>query len=201
MPEIYIQFKNKVLIDKSKRDIYVQDIAHISAPNPCIVGNIKVYTLTMEDGDIYSIAAVDVVRKISKELPNHSINIVGADHILVERKRPEKKSSIFLIILAWIVLFFGSGLTIMYFHEDVSMKEVHINLHYLLTGEKKENPYWLQIPYSIGVGIGMMVFFNHLLRKKITEEPSPLEVEMFLYQENIDKYMLKQPDPNNKDDK
>jgi len=36
----------------------------------------------------------------------------------------------------------------------------------------------------------MVVFFNHLFKKKWNEEPTPLEVEMFLYQENIDQYVV-----------
>ncbi|MNP77793.1 hypothetical protein D3C76_1752930 [compost metagenome] len=36
----------------------------------------------------------------------------------------------------------------------------------------------------------MVVFFNHLFKKKWNEEPTPLEVEMFLYQKNIDHYVV-----------
>ncbi|UUZ94364.1 hypothetical protein LJK87_07260 [Paenibacillus sp. P25] len=36
----------------------------------------------------------------------------------------------------------------------------------------------------------MIVFFNHLFKKKFNEEPSPLEVEMFMYQENVNRYMI-----------
>ncbi len=33
-------------------------------------------------------------------------------------------------------------------------------------------------------------FFNHLFKKKWNEEPTPLEVEMYLYQENLDQYVV-----------
>ncbi|MNP79175.1 hypothetical protein D3C76_1769570 [compost metagenome] len=36
----------------------------------------------------------------------------------------------------------------------------------------------------------MAVFFNHLFKKKWNEEPTPLEVEMFLYQQNVDKFVV-----------
>ncbi len=36
----------------------------------------------------------------------------------------------------------------------------------------------------------MILFFNHVFKKRINEEPSPLEVEMFNYQQNIDHYMI-----------
>ncbi|NMA03388.1 MAG: stage V sporulation protein AB, partial [Clostridiales bacterium] len=36
---------------------------------------------------------------------------------------------------------------------------------------------------------GMSVFFNHVINKKINEEPTPLEMEMHTYQQNVDKYI------------
>lgn len=36
----------------------------------------------------------------------------------------------------------------------------------------------------------MVLFFNHLFRKRINEEPSPLEVEMFNYQQDLDRYVM-----------
>ncbi|MNP81772.1 hypothetical protein D3C76_1802270 [compost metagenome] len=36
----------------------------------------------------------------------------------------------------------------------------------------------------------MIIFFNHLFKKKWNEEPTPLEVEMYLYQENLNQYVI-----------
>jgi len=36
----------------------------------------------------------------------------------------------------------------------------------------------------------MVIFFNHAFKKKFNEEPSPLEVEIFNYQQDIDHYIL-----------
>ena len=77
----------------------------------------------------------------------------------------------------------------MNFHEDVSMLQVHQKIYTIITGETKEHPLLLQIPYSIGIGIGMILFFNRVFKKRLNEEPSPLEVEMFLYQQNLDQYV------------
>ena len=47
-----------------------------------------------------------------------------------------------------------------------------------------------QIPYSFGLGLGMIFFFNHVFKKRLNEEPSPLEVEMFNYQQDLDRYVI-----------
>ena len=81
-------------------------------------------------------------------------------------------------------------LAIIYFHEDVSMQQVHQRLYYMITGEFNAQPLLFQIPYSLGLGLGMVLFFNHVFQKRINEEPSPLEVEMFQYQQSLDQYVI-----------
>jgi stage V sporulation protein AA len=78
----------------------------------------------------------------------------------------------------------------MNFHEDVSMQTVHQKLFHLLTGIEDQKPLTIQIPYSIGLGLGMTLFFNHFFKKRINDEPSPLEVEMFNYQQSLDQYVI-----------
>ena len=41
------------------------------------------------------------------------------------------------------------------------------------------------ISYSIGVGVGIIVFFNHFGKKRLTREPSPVEVEMSGYDKQV----------------
>ena len=35
----------------------------------------------------------------------------------------------------------------------------------------------------------MAVFFNNVFSKKINEEPTPLEMEMYTYRQNVDEYI------------
>ena len=44
----------------------------------------------------------------------------------------------------------------------------------------------LEVSYCIGLTVGIMVFFNHIGRKKITADPTPLQVEMRKYENDLD---------------
>ena len=46
--------------------------------------------------------------------------------------------------------------------------------------------------YSIGIGIGVVFFFNHFGRRKITQDPTPMEVQMRLYEDDVDSTVLEQ---------
>ena len=78
----------------------------------------------------------------------------------------------------------------MNFHEDVSMQDAHQRLYKIITGKSVDKPLMFQIPYSFGLGLGMILFFNHVFKKRLNEEPSPLEVEMFNYQQDLDRYVV-----------
>ena len=43
----------------------------------------------------------------------------------------------------------------------------------------------LEVSYSIGIIIGILVFFNHFGKKRFTVDPTPLEVQMRLYENDI----------------
>jgi stage V sporulation protein AA len=142
------------------------------------------------EGNIILIDMMLIVERIQLQFPFLQIEHFGEPHCLVEIAEPKKPPNLILIALVWLLLFVGSGLAIMNFHADVSMGIVHQRIYQLLTGKWKEHPLLLQIPYSFGIGIGMIIFFNHLFKKKFNEEPSPLEVEMFMYQENVNYYVI-----------
>ena len=50
----------------------------------------------------------------------------------------------------------------------------------------------LEITYSIGLALGIIVFYGHFGSWKFGKDPTPLEVEMRLYEDDIDTAMIKQ---------
>ncbi|WP_029099535.1 stage V sporulation protein AA [Brevibacillus thermoruber] len=161
------------------------------------LARMPVYRVQPEDGDLIIIDIMQVIRKIRTAYPEASLEIQGSTQIIVEVLNPRKRPKPVLVAAVWLLLFVGSGLAIMNFHTDVSMLQVHQRIHYLITGKASEQPLWLQIPYSIGIGLGMVLFFNHLFKKRITEEPSPLEVELFMYQQSLDQYYIQHENKEN----
>ena len=55
----------------------------------------------------------------------------------------------------------------------------------LVMGYEAEGATVLEASYSIGLALGIVVFFNHISSKRLNTDPTPLEVEMRLYEENI----------------
>ncbi len=192
-PVIYIQLKNRLSVPKG-RGVMLRDVAYLIAEPQWREPLYSILLLQPEqsDGNLILIDLLTIIPRIQELLPDADIQPIGEGRTIVQIEGPAeaRKPSVALFVLVWLLLFFGSALTIMNFHADVNMQEVHIRVVEMLTGRRDEHPYMFQIAYSLGIGFGMVIFFNHLFKKKWNEEPTPLEVEMFLYQKNIDHYVV-----------
>lgn len=189
-PILYLRLKKKVQAQPGQL-LRIKDICRlVGAPSCGELKEIPVYTASLNHGSYTVIDSLDVLNLISEHAPSLDVRNVGPSQTIIEVHPPAKQPRIILVLLVWIILFVGSGLAIMNFHTDVSMHEVHKRIYYLVTGRHANQPLILQIPYSIGIGTGMILFFNHLFKKRFNEEPSPMELEMFLYQEAIDQYVI-----------
>jgi stage V sporulation protein AA len=187
---VYIKLKSKVSL-RPGEVIRIRHVAELITNSPAepAIRDTVLHVLRPEDGNRYVVDIIQVITLLQQNEPDLLVHSIGPEQTIVEIQMPKKKISLLLVAFVWIVLFIGSGLAIMNFHTDVSMQEVHQRIYELVTGEKNTHPFIIQIPYSLGVGAGMILFFNHLFRKRFNEEPSPLELEMFLYQQNIDEYV------------
>jgi stage V sporulation protein AA len=188
---VYIRLRNRVLV-RPREEVLLKNIAQVIAHDDLHekIDQLMIYQISDQDRNIIIIDAMQVIAEIAKLDSTIDVQLLGPSQTIVEVVFKKKKYSFTLFVIAWLLLFFGSMLTIMNFHEDVSMQVVHQKIYRMITGKSEEKPLLFQIPYSIGLGLGMIIFFNHVFKKRFNEEPSPLEVEMFNYQEDLDRYVI-----------
>lgn len=188
---IYIRMRNHVQA-RLHQKVSLDELAQIIAPEsilPSLKG-LVVHQVTEKDKNIVIIDAMKVIKQITSSIKNAEVQTIGPAQTIIKVSLQKKGASLPFFLLIWFLLFFGSAMAIMNFHEDVSMKSVQEKLYTMITGNKESKPLLFQIPYSIGLGLGMILFFNHVFKKRLNEEPSPLEVEMFNYQQDLDNYMV-----------
>lgn len=172
--------------------ISLKDVAQIIAPEEYLLAlqSMKIYQLSKMDRDIAIIDVMKIINQILKLYPEVEIQTIGPAQTIIEVIFKKREISVPFFLLIWFLLFFGSAMAIMNFHDDVSMQSVQEKLYTIMTGIKESKPLLFQIPYSIGLGLGMVLFFNHFFKKRFNDEPSPLEVEMFNYQMDLDNYVI-----------
>jgi len=189
---VYVRLRRRIVVPPLSL-IRLRDVARLVTDPEMekrLLG-LELLRIRPEDGNRLVIDMLHIVSIIRREAPGIVIETFGEPHVLVEvATRGEIKPRPVVLALAWVLLFFGSGMALINFHADVNMPAVQRRVIRLLTGDPDWHPWLFQIPYSLGVGIGMLLFFNRLFRRRPTDEPNPLEVEMFMYQENVNHYVI-----------
>lgn len=190
--QVYINLNSKYA-SPLNTNIYVKDVGEVYCKDKNIqdkVDNIKIYSKKNNEAYDY-ISGTNIIEKVLSKIPNIDLTILGSSDVLLEIKGREKQSNflnMLKVIIVCILLLFGSAFALIYFFQDVDMQDVVQNIHYIITGSEETNPKIMTIPFSIGIGIGIFVFFNRIFSfsKRRRQEPGTLELELFLYDKNME---------------
>ena len=88
-------------------------------------------------------------------------------------------------ICVGIVIFFGSGFSIMAFHNDISIVDLFAQIYTQVIGYVPKQMGGLELGYSIGLAVGILLFFDHFSLKKKEKDPTPLQVEVCKYEKDV----------------
>jgi len=193
--QIFIRSKGKVSLPKGK-SVLLKDLTEISAGQEIKskLENLNYPVSTKVETKVL-ISVISIIDFIKENVSNVDLVIIGQTDVLVhfiDKNVDIDKYKIVRVILVCFLLFLGAITAIINFHSDVDMKQAHSTIYKIITGEESDRPLLLQIPYSLGLGVGMSIFFNHVFKKKINNEPTPLEMKMYSYQQSVDEYVKNQ---------
>lgn len=191
MELVYVRMRNRVHV-RQEQELFVKDVARIIGPDDVVktLEQTKLLKVSRADNNIIIIDLIHMIQCIRNVDPTIEVQTLGPAQTIIEVIYEKRRFSILSFLAVWFLLFIGAGITIMNFHVDVSMQEVHQKLFKIITGREDTKPLLIQIPYSFGLGLGMILFFNQFFKKRFNEEPSPLEVEIFNYQQDLDQYVI-----------
>jgi stage V sporulation protein AA len=195
--DIYIKPKKKVTLSQ-RRAITVKDVAEVVATADVTkkVEAMKLQEIT-DDGKPkknYLISVTDIIKIIKKSYPDYTVNNVGEQDTWVQyaaRKSDDAPWWKWLkVAFVVVVLLVGSSTAIMAFHTDSQIPKVFENYFRLFYGQQQSNPKIITVPYAVGLAVGIIAFYNHFLGKKVTDDPTPIEVEMEQYEKQVTETMV-----------
>ena len=191
---LYLKLEKNVEVEDE--NIFMKDIGKLYSKNDNIVNKckaLKIGKVGEKDTQKKVISVMKVIQLISEEFPNVTVQSIGETDTLVERicvssgKNPMQRIK---IILVAAVSFLGTCFTIMAFHNDIGIQDMFFRIQELVTGEEVLGYSILEISYSIGLAVGIIVFFNHIGGRRITKDPTPIEVEMRIYEKDVNDSLI-----------
>lgn len=200
MDTLYLKLPQKKNVTTDK--VVLGDVADIICANSNIENRTKAILLKRFSGSkkqraIFSVN--HIINEITVIFPNVTVVPIGEVDTIIEYipKHPGKFIEILMVAIISIIAFVGAAFTIMTFNNDVAAGELFTNLYEWLTGEKSDGFTIIELFYSIGLPLGIIIFFNHISGHKLTTDPTPLEVEMKQYEYNVNNSLI--ADKNRKD--
>lgn len=171
--------------------IYLQDIARLSCSDSKILNRLRVMPVINLKPDApgrYVMSVMDLVDKIQQKEPDLTVTPLGETDFILTYEKPGSQNMIFRwlkIALVCLVTFFGAAFSIMTFNVDADVEKLFQQIYFQVTGQNSSGFTPLEIAYSVGLGLGILFFFNHFGHRKITADPTPMQVQMRKYEDDV----------------
>ena len=193
---LYLKIDQNIVVQSCQ--VYLQDIASLECTNEAVLRQLKqkkIYTFQEKDTvkqkkqriQVFSI--LNVIQQIHEDYPDLDVQNMGETDFIIECKAgvvENKLLDILKTVVLCVVIFFGAAFTIMTFNNDVSVAEVFSRLYEQVIGRKSNGVTEIEICYAVGMPVGIMIFYNHIGKKKVTHDPTPIQVEMRKYEQDVD---------------
>lgn len=184
-------------IEVTKPEVTIGDVMKIECNNPTVSARVRSMRLLKfqneSKGDAkqknrVAVSILKVIACIHEVYPKVEIQNMGETDFIVtfEQQKTTGGFAHFMKAVAVVLISFtGAAFSIMTFNNDVNVKKVFSQIFELTTGMKSDGFTVIELFYSIGIVVGILVFFNHFGKKRFTVDPTPIEVEMRLYENDL----------------
>ena len=180
-----------------EKDVYLKDIAALYSDDSAVLNKclaLRVKKISSDRDHRYVGSVLDVIRLISETDPSIQVENLGEQDFIIDYQKPKSPKLVWEWIktgFVCIICFCGAAFAIMTFNNDASVTDVFREVYRMVLGYEAGEFTVLELSYSVGLALGVILFFNHFCAWKVNTDPTPLEVEMRLYEDNISKTVIK----------
>lgn len=199
-----IYLKAEQNVELQTEEVFVKDIGRLFCSDEHILAKVKAIKLhRFQEGEEKRkvISVLKVIEEIGKVCPNASVENIGETDVLVELVNVDKHKGLVQackLVFVAAVSFFGTAFTIMAFHNDIGINDIFAKIYEMVTGAQSDGYGILELAYSIGLTAGIVLFFNHIGGRRITKDPTPIEVEMRVYEKDVNQALIETADREGK---
>ncbi|MCH5337273.1 MAG: stage V sporulation protein AA [Acetatifactor sp.] len=191
---VYLKCERNVEVQSE--DVQMTDVGSLQCADPVVSAKLKalkVHHFGKSEPKRCVISSLKLVEQMENTCPGITIQVLGEPDVLVEWVSVDKHKGAVQWLkaaLVCIVSFFGTAFTIMAYHNDVGINDVFTEVYRLVMNREPQGLNVLEVSYSIGLALGIIVFFNHVGGRRLTKDPTPIEVAMRNYEEDVDKTLI-----------
>lgn len=186
-----LYIKGEQNVEVCKRKVTLEDVITMECAEKNIMNRIKkLNILEIPDSGKhrYVISILKIIEMIHKQFPDLEVCNLGEADIIVcyEDQKQERNARKYIKVVSVVAITFcGAAFSIMTFNNDVNVTKIFSQIYRQVMGTESDGFTILEATYSIGLALGILIFFNHFGKKRFSVDPTPIEVEMRLYEKDI----------------
>lgn len=191
---VYVKCDRNVEIQRE--DAFAKDLGDVYCSDKNIQAkcrSLKVHHFGKGEAKRCVISSLYLVKLMEEACPGISVEVLGETDVVLEWvnvNRHKGWQQWLKAALVCLVSFFGTAFTIMAYHNDIGINEVFEEIYRMVMAAEPAGPNVLEVSYSIGLAAGIIVFFNHIGGRRLTKDPTPLEVAMRNYEMEVDMALI-----------
>ncbi|MCM1183704.1 MAG: stage V sporulation protein AA [Roseburia sp.] len=200
---LYIMAKQNVAV--AGEDVELSDVASVYCEDAALRAKadaLRIHRFRKGQPERVVISMLRIIELLTELCSGITVESIGETDIIIEKASLEKDKprqkkgigEIAKIVFVALICFFGSGFTIMAFHNDIGISDVLGRIYELVTGTASDGCTSLEISYSVGLAAGIIIFYNHVGGRRLTSDPTPLEVEMRNYERDVNQAIVEMAD-------
>lgn len=199
MRDVVVYLKCSKDVEIGCEEVFLRDVASVECADEHVLAKcraIKVYKFNGPKNRVV-ISSIKLIQLIVKECPGVLVQSVGETDVLIEKVKVKAEKGIKLwlkIIVVSLVCFFGTASTLVAYNSDVAVRDIFEEVYEVFMDKPAGPVNILEITYSIGLAIGITVFFNHIGKRTITSDPTPIEVSMRNYERDVNQALIETAD-------
>lgn len=188
---ITLYIKGDRNVEVTEQDVFLKDIVNMECSDKIILPKLQTVKILKIHGNReqrYVVSVLEIIACIHAAYPEVEVQNLGETDIIVtyeNQKTPPYVWHILKVTAVAAIIFFGSAFSIMAFNNDVGETKLFGQIYELVMGKQSDGFTVLEVAYSIGLTFGILIFFNHFGKKRFTVDPTPMEVQMRLYENDI----------------
>lgn len=196
MANVTVYLKCERNVEVQSEDVQMTDVGSLQCADPVVSAKLKalkVHHFGKNQPKRCVISSLKMVELMENACPGITVQVLGEPDVLVEWISVDKHKGAVQWLkaaLVCLVSFFGTAFTIMAYHNDVGINDVFTEVYKIVMNRESRGLNVLEVSYSIGLALGIIVFFNHVGGRRLTKDPTPIEVAMRNYEEDVDKTLI-----------
>ncbi|MBE5922311.1 MAG: stage V sporulation protein AA [Lachnospiraceae bacterium] len=182
------------------KKVTLRQVAELECANRAItnrLGTLEIFHMPDTKQTRFVVSVIDIFAKIHEIYPNLIINSIGETDIVIKMKSSKREHPLWQttkIVFICLIVFCGAAFAIMGFNNDVSAQDMFMRIYALISGKESDGTNIVHIMYSVGLTIGILVFYNHFGNKKLSTDPTPIQIELNNYEGEINRTIIEEQD-------